>query len=299
MNRKQLVKGYFMVIFSAVIFGSLPVLVKSIYAEGVNSLSVILLRNLLSAPVAGAIAYCQRKTLRIPVKAVPSVAVMGLMGCCVAPLLLFSSYFFIGAGIATVFHFIYPAVVVLGGVLCFRERMRLGHLLSVLMCVVGVCLFYTPGEPLDWRGSVLALVSGVAYAIYILLLAHFQYREITGYLLSFYIFAINTAVMLLVCLALDMLTLPASLTGWLLCFLLAIMVNVCAVAMFQKGTFLIGGPQASVLSTLEPITGVLVGVLVFQETMSPLNGLGSALVILAGLLIVLSDLRAERKASCD
>lgn len=295
MNRRQLLKGYFFVIFSAVIFGSLPALVKSIYAEGVNSLSVILWRNLFSAPLAGIIAYCQHKTLRIPAKALPSVAAVGLMGCCVAPLLLFSSYFFIGAGIATVFHFVYPAVVVLGGVLCYRERMNPGHLISVVMCVVGVCLFYTPGEPLDWRGSALALVSGVAYAVYILLLAHFKYREITGYLLSFYIFAINAAVMLVVCLALDMLTVPASLTGWLLCLLLAVAVNVCAVAMFQKGTFLIGGPQASVLSTLEPITGVLVGVMVFQETMSPLNGLGSALVILAGVIIVFADLRRKEQ----
>lgn len=295
MNRRQLLKGYFFVIFSAVIFGSLPALVKSIYAEGVNSLSVILWRNLFSAPLAGIIACCQHKTLRIPAKALPSVAAVGLMGCCVAPLLLFSSYFFIGAGIATVFHFVYPAVVVLGGVLCYRERMNPGHLISVVMCVVGVCLFYTPGEPLDWRGSVLALVSGVAYAVYILLLAHFKYREITGYLLSFYIFSINAAVMLVVCLALDMLTVPASLTGWLLCLLLAVAVNVCAVAMFQKGTFLIGGPQASVLSTLEPITGVLVGVMVFQETMSPLNGLGSALVILAGVIIVFADLRRKEQ----
>jgi len=295
MKRSQMITGYFLVITSAVIFGCLPLLVKGIYAEGVNSLSVILWRNLLSAPVAGMIAFGQRKSLRIPLKAFPSVAAIGTMGCCLAPLLLFSSYFFIGAGVATVFHFVYPAAVVLGGVLFFRERLTKGNLISVLVCVAGICLFYTPGEPLDWRGSALALVSGVVYAVYVLLLAHFRYREVSGYLLSFYIFSINAVVMLMVCLALNMLTLPASLTGWFLCFVLAIVVNVCAVAMFQKGTFLIGGPQASVLSTLEPITGVLVGVLVFRETVTFLTALGSALVILAGVLIVLFDMKEEKQ----
>lgn len=296
MNRSTLIKGYLMVIFSAVIFGCLPLLVKGIYAEGVNSLSVILWRNLLSAPVAGLIALRQRGSLRIPVKTFPSVAAIGILGCCLAPLLLFSSYFFIGAGIATVFHFVYPAAVVLGGVLLFRERLTKGNLISVLVCVAGICLFYTPGEPLDWRGSVLALVSGVVYALYVLLLAHFRHREVSGYLLSFYIFATNAVVMLAVCLALGMLTLPVSLMGWLLCFVLAIVVNVVAVAMFQKGTFLIGGPQASVLSTLEPITGVLVGVLVFREAVTVQTALGSVLVILAGVLIVLFDTREKSTA---
>ena len=295
MDRKKKILGYVMVITSAVIFGCLPLLVKNIYAEGVNSLSTVLWRNLLSAPVAGLIAFCQRKTLKIPAKAFSAVAAVGIMGCCVAPLLLFSSYSYIGAGIATVFHFVYPALVVVGGVLCYKERMHPGHVISVLVCVVGICLFYTPGMPLDWRGSALALVSGLAYAIYVLLLAHFKYREVSGYLLSFYIFAVNSVVMLAVCLGMDMLTMPTSAYGWFLCFVLAIVVNVCAVAMFQHGTLLIGGPQASVLSTLEPITGVLVGVVVYQEAMTLGTGIGSALVILAGVLIVLADLKLQKQ----
>ena len=57
MNRGQIIKGYLLVIFSAVIFGCMPLMVKGLYADGVNSLSVVLLRNLLSAPVAAATAY--------------------------------------------------------------------------------------------------------------------------------------------------------------------------------------------------------------------------------------------------
>lgn len=290
MNQKQIVKGYLLVITSAVIFGCLPLLVKGIYAEGVNPPSVILLRNLLSAPLAGLIARYQYGSLRIPRKAFPSVAAIGIVGCCVAPLMLGSSYAYIASGTATIFHFIYPAAVVVGGILCYREKLTGGYLVSVLLCVAGICLFYTPGDPLDPWGSALALLSGVVYAAYILLLAHFQHPQVRGYLLSFYMFSVNAAVMLLVCLAGNMLTLPRSLTGWGLCFVLAVVVNVCAVAMFQRGTFLIGGPRASVLSTLEPITSVFVGALVMQETVNLGEGIGSALVILASLLIVWCDM---------
>lgn len=295
MKRSDLIKGYLMVILSAVIFGTMPLLVKAIYAQGTNAQTLIFLRNLLAAPMGALLAFRQCKSLRIPRKALPSVAAIGIMGCCVAPLLLFSSYLFIASGTATVFHFVYPAAVVLGGVLFCRERVTPGGLLSVLVCVAGVCLFYTPGQPLDWRGSALALVSGVAYAVYILLLSHFRYqKEVRGFLLNFYMFLINGGVTLLLCLLSGTLTLPKTAAGWILCFFLAILINVCAVSMFQRGTLIIGGQQAAILSTMEPITSVFVGVLAFQETITLRTGLGTALVILASSLTVLLDVKAHK-----
>lgn len=295
MNRSQTVRGYLMVILSAVIFGCMPMMAKFIYDGGINSLSLVLMRNLLSLPVVGLAAFRQRGSLRIPRKAVPSIAAIGITGCCVAPTLLFSSYFYIASGTATVFHFVYPAAVVLGGVLCCRERVTPGNLVSVLLCVVGIALFYNPGDPLDWRGSTLALLSGVVFAAYVLMLSHFKHREVSGFLLNFYIFAINSLVMLGVCLAAGLLTLPATLGSWMFYFFFALVTNVCAVAMFQQGTFLIGGQQASILSTLEPITGVFMGALVFRETVGLRTALGSGLVIAASILIVLSEIHGKKQ----
>ena len=294
MNQAKTVKGYLLVILSGVIFGCMPLMVKGIYADGVNSLSVVFLRNLLSAPVAGMLAYCQHKSLKIPVKALPSVAYIGIMGCCVTPVLLFSSYFFMASGTATVLHFIYPAAVVLGGVLFYREKVTAGALISMVICVAGMSLFYTPGEPMDWRGCVLAVVSGFTYAAYILMLSHFRHQEVSGFLLNFYIFLINSMVLLLVCWLSGMLTLPTSAAVWGLSFFFALVINVCAVAMFQWGTQIIGGQQAAILSTMEPITSVFVGIAVFREVMTLRTAIGSALVILASILIVAADMKAEK-----
>lgn len=293
MNRKQIFQGYFLVVISAVIFGCMPLMVKHIYADGVNSLSVVFLRNFLSLPVVALLARWQKGSLKIPKKALPSVASIGIMGCCVAPVLLFSSYFFMASGTATVLHFVYPAAVVLGGVLFYREKVTAGGLVSMLICLLGMSLFYTPGETLDWRGSVLAIVSGFAYAAYILMLSHFQYREISGFLLNFYIFLINSIVMFLVCSAGGLLIFPSTPSVWALCFFFALVINVFTVAMFQKGTMMIGGQQAAILSTMEPITSVVVGILAFGEVMSLRTAIGSMLVILASILIVVFDSRQK------
>lgn len=296
MNPRQMIKGYLMVIFSAVIFGCMPLLVKNIYADGVNSLSVVLLRNLLSAPVAVALAYLQRKSLKIPAKALPEIAAFGIIGCCMTPLILFSSYYFIDSGTAMVLHFVYPAAVLVGGVLFYRERVTFGALISIVICILGIFQFYTPGAPLDWRGGALAILSGFGYAAYILMLSHFKYKEITGFLLNAYVFSINSIVLFSVCAATGMLTFPVTLSGWICSLILAVVVNVGAVSMFQWGTRIIGGQKAAILSTMEPTTSVFVGILVFHEVVTARTALGTVLVLLASILIVLSDMRGGKSA---
>ena len=296
MERRRFAMGYCLVIFSAVLFGCMPLLVKGIYADGVNSLSVVLLRNLLSAPAVIAIAYLQRKSLKIPVKALPDIAAIGIVGCCVTPVILFSSYFFMDSGTAMVLHFVYPAAVLVGGALFYRERVSMGALISIVICFLGISQFYTPGAPLDWRGGALAILSGFSYAAYILMLSHFKYKEITGFLLNAYIFSINSVVLFIICAVTGMLTFPVTLTGWMYSLILALCVNLGAVSMFQMGTRIIGGQKAAILSTMEPTTSVFVGILVFHEVITLRTAIGSALVIVASILIVLLGSKEEKQA---
>ncbi len=289
MKNKKLFMGYMMVIVSAFLFGCMPLITKHIYNQGIGRESVVLLRNLLALPVLGILAWLQSKSFKIPVRSLPSISIIALMGCCVTPLLLYASYEFIASGTATVFHFVYPAVVVLIGMIFLKKKINLGTAIAVLLCVVGIALFYNPNEPLNWTGCIVALVSGVTYAIYVVMLSVFKYKEVSGFKLSFYISLVCTITMLVVCLATSKLTLPTNLAGWLLCILLALVINVGAVVLFQRGTFLIGGERASILSTVEPLTGVIVGYFAFGEPISFMTGIGSALVIFASILIALFD----------
>jgi len=288
-------KGYLYAICSAVIYGCMPLMAKYIYEDGVSPMTLVLLRNALALPVLALLAYRQSKSLAIPVKALPSLGVCSLMGCCVTPILLFSSYRFIASGTATVFHFIYPAVVVLAGMLLLGKKVSRANILCVLLCVVGIALFYTPGEPLDWRGSALALLSGVTYSVYVLVLSDFRYRQVSGFVFCFYVALIASVLMLVICLVSGQLCLPQTMLGWGLCALFAVSITAGAVALFQRGTFLIGGERTSILSTLEPTTSVFVGVLIFHEPLGVRTLLGSVLVIAASILIAVFDMRDKKK----
>ena len=288
---KVSIKGYLYVIASAVIFGSMPLMARLIYAEGANPMTLVFLRNALALPVLAVMAYRQDRTLSIPVRMLPGISLIAVMGCCATPFLLFSSYSYIASGTATVFHFIYPAVVVMGGILFMRAKVLVGNLISVGVCMVGISLFYTTGEVLDPRGSALALFSGITFAIYVLILAGYERGNVSGIRFSFYTVAVSSVVMFVVCLVTGQLDFPETLKGWGLCLLFAMAVTAGAVVLFQQGTFLIGGQHASILSTLEPITSIVIGAVAFQEVIILRTMVGSGLVILASILIAVFEMR--------
>ncbi len=301
MREKQLLKGYVFVIASAFIFGCMPLMAKFIYADGVNPLSLVFLRNILSVPMLWIISKVKGKSFSVSPKALSSVSIIAVMGCCITPLLLFSSYQHIESGTATVFHFIYPAVVVLFEIIFLKNRIKPGNFISLLICIAGICMFYSPGGTISLWGSAIALLSGVTYAIYILLLSSFRFKELSGFVFSFYVALISSVVMLTVSLASRQLQLPDSLKGWLLCLVFAFAINVGAVVLFQYGTFLIGGQRASILSTVEPITSIFAGAVVFNELIVFRTAVGAFLVIMASILIAVFDMRdaKTREAAVD
>ena len=287
MKKNVLIKGYAMVLLSALLYGCMPMITRYLYADGVNRETAVLLRNMLALPVLTMLCLRGGRNLKIPVKALPVITLLAFLGCCITPLLLYGSYQRIATGTATVFHFVYPAVVVLIGLVFLRKKINGVTLLAVILCVGGICLFYDPNEPLDLQGCALALASSVTFAGYVVLLSGFRYKELVGVKLNFYISAICTVLMLSYCLITDKLALPVTAMGWVWGVLLAVVINVGAVALFQAGTVLIGGERASVLSAVEPLTGMILGAILFQEKITPMSAVGAALVMVACVLIAM------------
>ncbi len=286
---KQLIKGYIFIIASAVIFGCMPLMTSFIYADGVEPLSLVFMRNCFSLPVLALLAITSGGSLRVPPRSLPAMAFVGVFGCALTPFLLFTSYTFMESGTATVFHFIYPAVVVILELISRKTRAWLGNMLSLGLCVAGIFMFYTPGGDLSLTGSVFALSSGITYAIYIFLLGIFAPKGMNGFTFSFYVTLCSTAALLIVCLVCGGVTLPTSAFGWFMSILFALSVNVGAVVLFQHGTFIVGGERAAILSTLEPITSIVVGSIALGDTIGPLTVIGSILVISASVLIAILD----------
>jgi drug/metabolite transporter (DMT)-like permease len=185
-------------------------------------------------------------------------------------------------------------LTVLGG-LVLRERVRKKALFCAVLCSLGILLLIDPSGAVDPLGVALALTSGVTYAVYILLLAHFRHREVMGFRMTFYMALISAVCMFFLCLFSHQLCLPQTLAGWLAALAFSLMICIGAVMLFQKGTFLIGAQRAAILSTFEPITSIFVGILFLNETLTPRILLGSAITLVAGVFITLGGKKDEDK----
>ena len=291
MKKNKTVLGYVLVIASAVIYGLMPLLTCFIYEEGVNSFSLVFIRNILSLPMLAIATKIGGSSLKINPRALPTIGGIALLGCCVTPMLLYTSYNFIDTGIATVFHFVYPALVMILSLVFLKTKFRFANLISLIICIAGICMFYTPGAELSISGSALALLSGLAYAIYIVWLSVFKYTDISGFVFTFYGSLFCSIVSLIFCVCSGNMYFPTTLQGWLLCILFALICNVGAVVLFQKGTMLIGGERASILSTVEPITSVVAGIAFLGEDGGIFTIIGTVLVVIASTLIAVSDMK--------
>ena len=291
----KIAKGYALAIVSAIVYGLMPLMAKYIYADGVNALTLVFLRNLLALPILAVITFIKHRTFKVPVKVLPKISILSFFGCCLTPILLFSSYNHMATGSATVFHFVYPSLVVLIGIIFYKKKVPFGTVVSVILCFVGICLFYDPSMPFSLQGSAFALSSAVTFAVYVVLLSNYKHDTVTGLLLSFYVAAISCVITFVICLATNALALPNSLSGWGLCALFGFLVTVIAVVFFQQGSFIIGGEKTAILSALEPITGVIVGITVFNESVTPGVVIGAIMVVGASVLIAVSDMKKAKK----
>ncbi len=64
---------------------------------------------------------------------------------------------------------------------------------------------------------------------------------------------------------------------------------VIGASLFQLGIMKCGGVKSSMLSTVEPVTGVLIGALIFRETITVQSLTGIILILLSVVLLTLGD----------
>lgn len=287
MKRKN--KGIVLGMSAACSYGTNPLFALPLYAAGITVNSVLFYRYFFAVLFYGLWLVLYKKTsLKISWKEAVVLFFLGTIFS-ISSLTLFTSYAYIGAGIASTILFVYPIFVAIIMSLFFKEKTSFRTIVSIVLMSIGITLFYKNenGQTLNLYGLFLVLVSAMSYAVYMVALKQLSavkrmhFPKLTFYVMFFglfvYLFNLKMG------LGLQILDTPFL---WGCVIGLAFLPTIISLETMTIAIKLIGPTLSAILGALEPVTAVFLGAIFFGEQLTLRICSGIALILLSVLLIV-------------
>ena len=289
------VKGITLGSVAAASYGLNPLFALPLYADGMTADSMLFYRYIFAILMMGTMMLMQGKSFRLRRRQLLSLAMMGLVFSA-SSLLLFLSYQYMDAGIASTILFAYPLLVALIMWIVFHERASLLTWLCIVMAFVGIALLYRgkPDAPLSTIGVVLVLLSSLSYAIYIVGVNRSVLKKMDSSTLTFWALVFGSTLYFVRLTGIDLdtasftfaLQIPHNPWLWVNLVCLALFPTIISLVTMNLSIHYIGSTSAAILGALEPITALVIGVMIFGETLTPRICLGIVLVLSAVSLLV-------------
>ena len=269
-------------------YGANPLGALPLYAEGINTCSVLFYRYAIAVAVLAVVMAVRRKPLAVSRR---DLAIMALLGVLFAAssLSLFMSFLFMGAGVASTLLFVYPVMVAVMMAVFFKERVTRSTVLAIALALTGVALLYKGdgGKPLSGVGVSLVMVSSLTYALYIIIVNKSPLRmssvKMTMYVLTF---AVAVAVAMSFTDPANHLQLLHTPRQWGLALLLAVVPTVLSLLLMVIAVHDVGSTPTAIMGALEPVTAVVISVALFGELVTARLVIGIVLILAAVLLTV-------------
>lgn len=286
-------KGIVLTMLSSITFGFAFTLGPMTYgAGGSNPVTLTFLRNFLSLPFLLLIVLFLKVDLRVTKNQLKNLAILGFIGNSITTLMLNIAFAHIDVGIVTPIHFTYPIFVTLGCVLFFHEKLSKQKIIALVIAMSGIgCFFIESLNSASFNSStliglILAVASGAFYAFYIIFMDKSGLKSESPFKITFYVATASSIGMFFYGISTNQLVLSSLTTkSWIISAVFAFLCTVVALSLLQVGIKHIGASEAAVISTFEPITSVIFGILLLNEKITPIKII-ACILIFSGVLIL-------------
>lgn len=282
------IPGILLTILSALLFAISPVLVSWTYGWGNNPLTMVMFRNLFVLPVLLMLMKKGHAAIRLPREQFFQLLFIAAMGSCLTPLLLYSSYSYIGVGAGTTLHFFYPIFVALFCRFFYHETLGKAKIRALILALTGTLFFMDFSNLTNLAGVAMALTSGMTYAFYMVLLEKQGLSRLNPFLCSFWLALFAVADLFVVGSFTGSLCFQQPAVSYLTMIIIAMMTSFLAVVLLQKGIEALGSSTASIFCLFEPIGSVICGALFLHEELTISKILGCLIIILAVVLLIMA-----------
>ncbi len=277
-------KGIAFGILAALIYGFTPILGKLSYLEGSNSMSLTFYRNLFSIPFLFFMLRYKKVEIKINKFEFKKLAILASLGSTLTAVTLYGAYNFISVGMATTIHYIYPVLVTAACILIFKEKVSKEKIIALIMSTMGVMMFFEGSFSII--GVTLALLSGIFFAAHVLFIDKSGLNEMFAFKITFYLSIFSSAYLFIAGMLSGSLIFYMTLKGWLFTVLIAFFAAFLANTFIPLGIKYAGPTVTSIVGMLEPITSVILGILILGEPITA-RSMMACIFILTGVLIII------------
>ena len=265
-----------MYILSMVIFGTLAPFTRKI---AVSSGELALYRAILGSGLIGGYLLVKKQNpfrgsrVKDSLLLLLSGAAMGVNW-----ILLFQAYRYTTVSVATLCYYFAPVLVTLLSPVLFREKLTRRQLFCFAMATLGLVLItgLEPGSSL--RGVLFGLGAAVFYAAVVLLNKYI--RGVEGIQRTFLQFVAAIFTLIPYVAFTGGVTLEKlDTTGWLCLLIVGLLHTGVTYCLYFSSLKALPGQRAAILSYIDPVTAVLVSVLLLREPLTPQQAIGGCLVL--------------------
>lgn len=277
------IKGYLFAAIAAAAYGTNPIFAIPLYHNGMNVSSVLFMRYAMAVVIMFVVTMIKSpKSLVIKPKHIGILAFMGIL-MVLSSIGLFASYKYLSAGIASTLLFFYPVMVALIMAVFYNERLTRKSWICLITAFLGVVILSKgdDGSFISFIGLALVMFSSLSYAIYLVYINRGPMKNIDSSAVTFYVIAGGFLVMILNCLLDGGIILPTTTSAWLNTIGLGIFPTIISLIFTSRAIALIGSTETAIFGALEPLTAVVLGILILGETLTILPAIGMILIFVS------------------
>ncbi|MCY7301661.1 MAG: DMT family transporter [Thermoleophilia bacterium] len=285
-------KGYALVLGSALLLGTLGVFSKLFYDAGGEPFTLLFLRFAAGGPLLVLIALARREQWP-PLRGISLGASLGVLQLLVA-FALFEGFARAPVGLVVLVFFCYPLIVAVAAAFLFGEELGPRRVRVLALGTAGVALTVGLPDSANTTGIALGLLAGICVAG---LVVSARALTTTGGIAPLVLCGLmftSPLVVLVPISAARGVELDLGGEAWLWAAGAVVVSVVIPIALFYTGVQLAGAGAASILGVGEPLAGVLLAYLVLSESLTWLQLLGGLLIVAA---VVVLSWQATRPAA--
>lgn len=279
-------RGSLYAIASGLLYGFIGYFGLSAIHGHISASNMLFWRFLISTVVIMILLIPQIKNIHDSYSSMFRAFLSGVFFYGISTMLYFFASDYLGTGLSMVIFFTYPVMIMMFNYFFCGQLIPKAYYAAIFIILIGMLLLIDMKEiAFDLTGIVLGLASAFFYAGYII----FSKKNPLSPNVSTLMVSLGCMVpAFIVAVSSNTFSVPDSLNVWLNLFGIGVIATVIPILLMLHSLKYISSEKASLLSVLEPVFVVIMGVLLLGEELQSWHALGIVFVLAGALITLLS-----------